>query len=57
MKSDNQIKESIANNEKYSYLTDNNLSDMERFVMYINQNEGEGFITIDQLTNLLSKEI
>ena len=57
MKSDNQIKESISNNEKYSYLTDNTISDLERFVMYVNQNEGEGFITVDQLTNLLSKEV
>jgi len=57
MKNEAQMKESISNNENYSYLTDDKLSDYERFVMFINQNEGEGFITVDQLTNLLSKEI
>ena len=46
----------LANNEKYSYLTDRSISDMERFVRYVNDSEGSEFITVQQLSNLL-KEI
>ncbi len=42
---------------KYSYLVDNSISDLERFVRYINENEGEGFITVSQLNDLLNSEI
>ena len=57
MKQEAQLQKSISENKQYSYLTDNKLSDFERFVMFVNQNEGEGFITVDQLTQLLSKEM
>lgn len=38
---------------KYSYLIDNSISDLERFVRYVNENEGEGFISVKQLSELL----
>ena len=55
-KSDEQLKESI-NNSKYNYLTDDKLSDFERFVMFVNDSEGHQFITVDKLTELLNKEV
>lgn len=55
-KTDEQLKESI-NNSKYNYLTDDKLSDFERFVMFVNDSEGHQFITVDKLTEILNKEI
>jgi len=50
-------KEEILKTEtQYSYLLDNSISDMERFVRYINESEGNEFITVEKLTELL-KEI
>lgn len=45
------------NGEKYSYLLDNSISDLERFVMYVNENEQSEFITVDKLKELLSEVI
>ena len=45
------------NNEEYSYLFDNSISDLEKFVMYVNNSEGETFITVDQLTKLLNDKM
>jgi DNA repair exonuclease SbcCD nuclease subunit len=44
-------------NSQYSYLIDNSISDLERFVRYINENEGEGFISVQQLTEILENNI
>ena len=49
--------EVIKQNEQYSYLTDSGLTDYEKFVRYVNQNEGYDFITVNQLINLLEGEI
>ena len=42
---------------EYSYLIDNSISDFERFVRYVNESEGTEFITVQQLTELLSEKI
>ena len=52
MKQQEQIK-SI----EYSYLTDNKLSDFEKFVRYVNDNEGYEFITVQKLEELLRENI
>jgi hypothetical protein len=36
---------------------DNSISDMDRFVMYINNSEGYEFITVDKLKELLYNTI
>lgn len=56
IKNDIQIQQSMSNNQ-YSYLNDPKISDFERFVRFVNDSEGYQFITVDQLTNILSKEI
>ena len=42
---------------QYAYLIDNSISDLERFVRYVNENEGEEFISVQQLTELLGETI
>jgi DNA repair exonuclease SbcCD nuclease subunit len=49
--------EQIKQDEEYSYLLDNSISDLDRFVMYINNSEGYEFITVDKLSELLYKTI
>ena len=49
--------EQIKQDEQYSYLLDNSMSDLDRFVMYINNSEGYEFITVDKLSKLLSEKI
>lgn len=44
-------------NSQYSYLIDPSISDFERFVRYVNENEGEEFISVQQLTELLGENI
>ena len=50
-------KQSISESEQYGYLVDNSISDIERFVRYVNESEGHTFITVEQLTELLSEKI
>ena len=47
--------ESLTPETQYSYLLDNSLSDFEKLVRYINESEGDTFITVDQLTKLLNE--
>ena len=54
MKNEAQLQSVMQSNDKYSYLNDNSLSDYERFVRFVNESEGSTFITVDQLTELLS---
>jgi DNA repair exonuclease SbcCD nuclease subunit len=49
--------EQIKQDETYGYLLDNSISDLDRFVMYINNSEGYQFITVDKLSELLSEKI
>ena len=50
-----EISESIQKiNQQYSYiLDDNESSEYDKFVSYVNQNEGCDFITVDELVSLL----
>lgn len=41
----------------YNYLVDDSISDLERFVMFVNDNEGEQFITVDKLKEILNSSI
>ena len=47
--------ELLETETKYSYLMDSKISDMERFVRYINESEGNEFITVEKLTELLKE--
>ena len=53
-----QIDQSIIEqNTQYSYIIDNELDDYTKFVMYMNQNEGCDFITVEELISLLEDKI
>ena len=43
--------------DEYNFILDEKLSDMEKFVMYVNLKEGGEFITVDRLKEILSEEI
>ena len=45
--------EVLETNEQYSYITDTNIGDYDKFVMYMNQNEGYNFITTEELISIL----
>ena len=47
----------LEQNQQYSYILDKEIDDYSKFVMYINQNEGFDFITVDELVNLLEEKI
>ena len=49
--------EQIKQDEAYNYLLDNSISDLDRFVMYINNSEGYEFITVNKLSELLSNNL
>ena len=51
-----QIDQTIMEqNTQYSYILDNEIDDYTKFVMYMNQCEGEDFITVEELTSLLER--
>lgn len=43
--------------EKYSFITNTKLSDYDKFVQYVNIQEGYDFITVDSLKQILMEEI
>ncbi len=47
----------LEQNSQYSYILDNEISDYDKFVMYVNQNEGYDFISSEELIKLLEGEI
>ena len=49
--------EQLLQDENYKYLLDNSISDLDKFVMYINNSEGYEFITVNKLTELLNNKI
>lgn len=51
-----QQKEGILS-EEYDFILDNSISDLEKFVRYVNINEGSEFITVDKLKSLLEEVI
>lgn len=46
-----------AQNQQYNYLMDKSINDFDRFVKYVNDNEGYEFITVQKLNELLSEAI
>ena len=52
-----KAKEEAFASTEYNYLVDNSISDMERFVRYVNEKEGSQFISVDRLTKLLNENI
>lgn len=42
---------------QYAYLVDKSMTDLERFVRFVNESEGEEFISVQQLTELLGETI
>ena len=52
-----KVNKIIQENEKYSYLSDNSISDFEKFVRFVNESEGYEFISVQKLNELLSEEI
>lgn len=49
--------EVLEKNKQYSYIIDSNISDYDKFTMYMNQNEGYDFITTEELIKLLEEDI
>ena len=49
--------EVLQQNQEYSYIIDSSIGDYDKFVMYINQQEGYDFITSDELIKLLEGDI
>lgn len=43
--------------EEYDFILDNNISDLEKFVRYVNINEGSEFITVDKLRSILEDNL
>ena len=60
-KKDKQIQqidqEVLEKNQQYSYILDNSINDYDKFVMYMNQNEGYDFITSEELIKILEGDI
>jgi hypothetical protein len=52
-----QKADEIIQDNGYNYLIDDKISDLERFVMYVNDNEKEQFITVEKLKEILSSDI
>ena len=46
-------KEIVEQNSQWSYIIDKNMSDYEKFVRYVNDNEGCEFITVEELIKIL----
>lgn len=42
---------------EYDFILDNSISDIEKFVKYVNIREGKEFITVDKLTEILNEVI
>lgn len=47
----------LETNKEYQYIIDDNIPPYDKFIMYINQSEGDNFITVDELVSLLEEEI
>ena len=52
-----RIEEEAFASAEYNYLIDNTISDLERFVRYVNEKEGDQFISVESLTKLLGENI
>ena len=47
----------MKDNIEYNYLTDNKLSEYEKFVMYVNNSEKGEFITVEKLMEILKEVV
>jgi DNA repair exonuclease SbcCD nuclease subunit len=54
---DQQLKSEIEQGEKYNYLVNSSMSDLDKFVQFVNDSEGSQFITVEKLSELLSDKI
>ena len=43
--------------ENLSFLLDNRLSEIDKFIQFVNFNEGCEFITVDQFMDILNEQI
>jgi DNA repair exonuclease SbcCD nuclease subunit len=43
--------------EEYNFMLNDKISDMEKYVMYVNMKEGYEFVTVDKLKEILAEEI
>lgn len=43
--------------EEYDFILDNSISDMEKFIKYVNIKEGSDFITVDKLKSILEEQL
>jgi hypothetical protein len=43
--------------DEYDFILDNSISDLEKFVRYVNIKEGSEFITVDKLKSILEEQI
>ena len=50
-------KEQEMQQTEFGFLADEKLSDLDKFVMYVNQMEKSQFITVDQLKSILEEEV
>lgn len=50
------IFEKNATSDSYNFLIDDKISDLERFCLFVNENEGEQFITVEKLKEILSSD-
>lgn len=49
-----EVDQAVLNRiNEYSYILDNEISEYDKFIQYVNQNEGYEFITSEELINLL----
>ena len=49
--------ESGGMSEMYDFILDPNLTDLEKFVKYVNIKEGSEFISVDKLKEILEEQI
>jgi hypothetical protein len=50
-------KENGVVNTDYEFILDPHLSDLEKFVRFVNMKEGKEFITVDKLREILDEKI
>ena len=43
--------------EEYDFILDNSISDIEKFVKYVNIKEGSDFITVEKLKSILEEQL
>ena len=57
MEEQKQKMEQQIKNSEYDFILNDKLSELEKFVMYVNYQEQSQFITVDQLKSILEEDI